>query len=45
MNLEGVFLARHGETNDNLEPIRVQGFTDNEPIYCSLLPSCSSVVY
>ena len=26
--LEGVFLARHGETNDNLEPIRVQGFTD-----------------
>ena len=28
MNLEGVFLARHGETNDNLEPIRVQGFTD-----------------
>jgi broad specificity phosphatase PhoE len=28
VNLEGVFLARHGETNDNLEPIRVQGFTD-----------------
>jgi broad specificity phosphatase PhoE len=24
----GIFLARHGETNDNLEPIRVQGFTD-----------------
>jgi probable phosphoglycerate mutase len=23
-----VLLARHGETNDNLEPIRVQGFTD-----------------
>ena len=21
-------LARHGETNDNLEPIRFQGFTD-----------------
>jgi broad specificity phosphatase PhoE len=26
--LDGVFLARHGETNDNREPIRVQGFTD-----------------
>jgi broad specificity phosphatase PhoE len=24
----GIFLARHGETNDNREPIRVQGFTD-----------------
>jgi broad specificity phosphatase PhoE len=24
----GILLARHGETNDNLEPIRVQGFTD-----------------
>ena len=24
----GLLLARHGETNDNLEPIRVQGFTD-----------------
>ncbi len=23
-----VLLARHGETNDNVEPIRVQGFTD-----------------
>jgi broad specificity phosphatase PhoE len=23
-----ILLARHGETNDNLEPIRVQGFTD-----------------
>ncbi len=23
-----LYLARHGETNDNLEPIRVQGFTD-----------------
>jgi probable phosphoglycerate mutase len=27
-DLTGVLLARHGETNDNLEPIRVQGFTD-----------------
>jgi broad specificity phosphatase PhoE len=27
-DLKGVLLARHGETNDNLEPIRVQGFTD-----------------
>jgi broad specificity phosphatase PhoE len=26
--LEGVFLARHGETNDNLQPFRFQGFTD-----------------
>jgi broad specificity phosphatase PhoE len=26
--LAGVLLARHGETNDNIEPIRVQGFTD-----------------
>jgi broad specificity phosphatase PhoE len=26
--LTGVYLARHGETNDNREPIRVQGFTD-----------------
>jgi probable phosphoglycerate mutase len=26
--LHGVLLARHGETNDNREPIRVQGFTD-----------------
>jgi broad specificity phosphatase PhoE len=24
----GVSLARHGETNDNVEPIRFQGFTD-----------------
>jgi broad specificity phosphatase PhoE len=24
----GVLLARHGQTDDNLEPIRVQGFTD-----------------
>jgi broad specificity phosphatase PhoE len=23
-----ILLARHGETNDNVEPIRVQGFTD-----------------
>jgi broad specificity phosphatase PhoE len=28
MNLRGVLLARHGETNDNLEPIRAQGFSD-----------------
>jgi broad specificity phosphatase PhoE len=28
MNLDGVLLARHGETNDNVEPIRAQGFTD-----------------
>ena len=28
MSLRGVLLARHGETNDNREPIRVQGFTD-----------------
>jgi broad specificity phosphatase PhoE len=27
-SLAGVLLARHGQTNDNLEPIRVQGFTD-----------------
>lgn len=27
-HLDGVLLARHGETDDNLEPIRVQGFTD-----------------
>ena len=26
--LDGILLARHGETNDNLEPIRVQGFRD-----------------
>jgi broad specificity phosphatase PhoE len=26
--LAGVLLARHGETDDNREPIRVQGFTD-----------------
>ncbi len=26
--LEGVVLARHGETNDNLQPLRFQGFTD-----------------
>ena len=25
---EGILLARHGETDDNLPPIRVQGFTD-----------------
>ena len=27
-NHHGVVLARHGETNDNRPPIRVQGFTD-----------------
>lgn len=27
-NHHGVVLARHGETDDNLAPIRVQGFTD-----------------
>jgi broad specificity phosphatase PhoE len=26
--LAGVLLARHGQTDDNREPIRVQGFTD-----------------
>jgi broad specificity phosphatase PhoE len=26
--LRGVLLARHGQTNDNLEPFRFQGFTD-----------------
>lgn len=26
--MDGVLLARHGETDDNREPIRVQGFTD-----------------
>ena len=26
--LHGVLLARHGQTNDNLEPYRFQGFTD-----------------
>jgi broad specificity phosphatase PhoE len=25
---DAILLARHGETNDNLEPIRVQGFRD-----------------
>ncbi len=25
---DGLYLARHGETNDNRRPIRVQGFTD-----------------
>ncbi|MBV9819820.1 MAG: histidine phosphatase family protein [Solirubrobacterales bacterium] len=28
MDLDGVLLARHGETDDNLEPPRFQGFTD-----------------
>ncbi len=27
-DLRGVLLARHGQTDDNLEPIRVQGFRD-----------------
>jgi broad specificity phosphatase PhoE len=26
--LEGIVLVRHGETNDNLDPLRFQGFTD-----------------
>ena len=26
--MSGLYLARHGQTDDNLEPIRVQGFTD-----------------
>jgi broad specificity phosphatase PhoE len=26
--LAGILLARHGETNDNLEPLRFQGWTD-----------------
>jgi probable phosphoglycerate mutase len=28
MDLAGIRLARHGETNDNLEPFRFQGWTD-----------------
>jgi probable phosphoglycerate mutase len=28
LDLSGVLLARHGETDDNREPIRVQGFRD-----------------
>jgi 2,3-bisphosphoglycerate-dependent phosphoglycerate mutase len=28
MDLSGVLLARHGETNDNVGPLRFQGFTD-----------------
>jgi broad specificity phosphatase PhoE len=28
MNDRAILLARHGETDDNLEPIRVQGFRD-----------------
>jgi broad specificity phosphatase PhoE len=28
VTLHGVLLARHGETNDNLPPLRFQGFTD-----------------
>jgi broad specificity phosphatase PhoE len=26
--LEGIVLVRHGETNDNVDPLRFQGFTD-----------------
>lgn len=28
MDLGGILLARHGETNDNVEPLRFQGWTD-----------------
>jgi probable phosphoglycerate mutase len=28
VDLSGVLLARHGETNDNIAPLRFQGFTD-----------------
>jgi broad specificity phosphatase PhoE len=28
LKLDGILLARHGETNDNVEPFRFQGFTD-----------------
>ncbi|HZU40894.1 MAG TPA: histidine phosphatase family protein [Solirubrobacteraceae bacterium] len=28
LDLRGILLARHGETDDNREPIRVQGFRD-----------------
>lgn len=28
MDLAGILLARHGETDDNLEPLRFQGFAD-----------------
>src|ERR1700759_2091728 len=28
MDLGGILLARHGETDDNLEPFRFQGFRD-----------------
>lgn len=27
-DLDGILLARHGETDDNVPPIKVQGFTD-----------------
>lgn len=27
-SLPGILLARHGQTDDNIEPIRAQGFTD-----------------
>ncbi len=29
-DLRGVLLARHGETDDNREPVRVQGFSDTQ---------------
>jgi broad specificity phosphatase PhoE len=28
LGLDGIRLARHGETNDNVEPLRFQGWTD-----------------
>ena len=28
LGLDGIVLARHGETDDNVEPLRFQGFTD-----------------
>ncbi len=28
MDLGGILLARHGQTNDNIEPLRFQGFAD-----------------
>jgi broad specificity phosphatase PhoE len=28
MDLGGILLARHGETNDNVQPLRFQGFAD-----------------
>ena len=34
--LAGILLARHGETNDNIPPIRVQGFTDTPLMQASI---------